>query len=60
MSLLVFFRNDPRFDSVKDHVIYRYPVSEMDRLLYSQNTKNFKLDASKVVKQCIKLNVLSC
>ena len=59
MSLLIFFWHNPRLDSVKDHVVHSYSVTEMDWSLDSKDSKDFQLDRGKVVKKVVELDVLS-
>lgn len=58
MRLFVLLRNDPRLDSVQDHVIDRDPVPQVDRLLHAKDTQNLQLDGRQVVEQIVKLDVL--
>jgi len=59
MSLLIFLGNNPRFDTIEDHVINSNPISQMDRLLNTQHSQNLKLNRGKLVKKTIQFGVLS-
>ena len=59
MRLLVLFGDDPRLDSVQDHVIHGDPVPEMDWLLYPQHTQDLQLYGSQVVEQVVQLHIFA-
>ena len=44
MSLFVFFWNNPRFDSVENHVIDCDPVSKMNGFLHAKHTERYELN----------------
>lgn len=49
MRLLVFLGYKPRFDSVEYHIVDRHSVSQMDRLLNSEDSQYLQLNGRERV-----------
>jgi len=60
MRLLVFFWNNPWFDSVKNHIINCNPIPEMNGFLHTEYTKRHKLNRCKIKQKIIQLNIFPC
>ena len=59
MGLLVLLADNPRLDTVEYHVVDCHPVSEMDRLLDTEDSEDLELNRGQVVEHLVELDVLS-
>ena len=59
MRLLVLLGHDPRLDSVKDHVIDDYTITQVNGSLHTEDAKYFQLDGRQIVQQVVDLLILT-
>ena len=59
MCLLVLLRDDPRLDTVLNHVIDCNAIPQVNGPLHAEHSQNVELRRSQVVEQLIKLDVLT-
>lgn len=50
VRLFILLRNNPRFDTIQNHIVDNNSVSHMNRLLQSQNAEYLKRSGSQIIK----------
>lgn len=53
VTLLILFRDDPRFDSIKDHFVDSNTISQVNGFLKTKDTQDFELNGREIVQKII-------